>query len=212
MVKKRVYFVRHGETNSNKAMIVQGLHDELSDTGRRQAAQVATRFENIDFQALLASDAVRAQETAQAIAGATGQEVIAEALFREVKKPASFEGTSNEVPEFQAFLKAEAENIDNPSWQYEDAEHFHAAVSRATAAIELLEKREEEAIAVVSHGYFLRFVAAVMMTNKNLTTDWWKALQPGRQLHMSNTGITLCEYDGVHWSIITWNDHAHFAE
>lgn len=60
-VKARVYFVRHGETQSNRDGIIQGqLDTELNEEGREQAVLVANALGGIPFDYAFTSDLKRA--------------------------------------------------------------------------------------------------------------------------------------------------------
>lgn len=209
---KRIYLVRHGETNSNKNHIVQGLEDELSDTGLHQAVKVATRLQNLTFEAFYSSDAKRAIDTAQAIADATGKEFETSPLFREIKRPSSFVGTSRESEAFTTFLRNEYDHMEEPDWQFEDGEHFGAGAKRAREALEFLEGLTATSALVVTHGHFMRYMVATILSGKRLTPELWRPLSVS--LLASNTGVTMCEYSTTHdrWRVITWNDHAYFAQ
>lgn len=57
----RVYIVRHGETNENRAGIIQGqLDTQLNDDGILQARFCAERLKNVEFVAAFTSDLHRA--------------------------------------------------------------------------------------------------------------------------------------------------------
>lgn len=62
----KIYFIRHGETEWNKAKRLQGQSDiPLNDYGRRLAYETREGMKGIDFQAVFTSPLVRAKETAQ---------------------------------------------------------------------------------------------------------------------------------------------------
>ena len=62
------YLIRHGETQANKAGILQGQLDvPLSESGRRQARAVAEALSGVRLDAVYSSDLSRARETAEAI-------------------------------------------------------------------------------------------------------------------------------------------------
>lgn len=207
---KRVYFIRHGESVSNVDQIVQGYSDPLTDRGRRQAAQVATRTQHLDFEYFVTSDYTRAVETAKAISVATKQPYEENILFREIKRPGSLVGTSRNTEKYQSFLREEYEHMDDPDWQMEDGEHFVAGRDRALRALTFLEEREEKDILVVTHGHFMRYMVATILSAKNLKPEFWRPL--AQSMSTDNTGITLCECEKGIWRLVTWNDHAHFAE
>ena len=75
-----IYIVRHGQTEKNKAKVLQGRSDvPLNDAGRQQAAEVRERFERegISFDKIYTSPLVRAVETAQIVAGAAPHQIVA---------------------------------------------------------------------------------------------------------------------------------------
>ena len=69
MMQKRLYIVRHGETEYNAKGICQGqkLDVGLTDTGRQQAKIAAAKLENFPVGAIYTSPMRRAFETAQII-------------------------------------------------------------------------------------------------------------------------------------------------
>lgn len=87
---KHIYFVRHGQTKGNVEKLVQSPDDPLNENGLLQAARIAERSKNIDFQKIIASDYPRAQQTAQAIAEANGMQIETSPLFRERLGPSQF--------------------------------------------------------------------------------------------------------------------------
>jgi probable phosphoglycerate mutase len=62
-----IYLIRHGETASNAARIVQTPGTPLSPRGREQARRLAQRLRSSNASLLLSSDHRRALETAEAI-------------------------------------------------------------------------------------------------------------------------------------------------
>jgi broad specificity phosphatase PhoE len=73
LVVRRLFLARHGETSWNLARRWQGHTDiELSDQGRQQARQLATRVRDLEIGQVRASDLRRARETAEIVASALG--------------------------------------------------------------------------------------------------------------------------------------------
>lgn len=208
---KRVYFVRHGQSTSNVDEIVQGLDDPLTPEGERQALRLAERIKNLTVGALISSDALRAKETAKAISEAVDMPVAYSELFREIRRPASLVGMSRNDPEYQAFLKLEEEHFGEEGWRFEDGENYEDICARGEAALTYLETHESDDIVVVSHGYFLRFLVTMILLEKEMMLPVWQHTR--KVMHEENTGITLCVLDSDRmWHLLTWNDHAHFAE
>jgi len=207
---KRVYFVRHGETRANVELYVQAPDEPLSDQGQKQALRVAERSRHIDFRRLIASDFLRAQQTAQAIADANDIEITTSPLFREFSGPGYMLGKSYDSEEYKTFIQGVEENIHNPDWRMENEENLSETFQRAKDAIAYLESLEESDVLVVTHGLFLRLMIAYLLHEKHIYTEIWNVLR--FTLKTVNTGITLAMYENDYWKVLTWNDHAHFAE
>ena len=82
-----IYIIRHGQTEKNKAKVLQGRSDvPLNDAGRQQAAEVRERFERegISFDKIYTSPLVRAVETAQIVAGAAPHQIVAGAAPHQI--------------------------------------------------------------------------------------------------------------------------------
>lgn len=68
MLQRSFYFVRHGETDWNKAGRIQGHTDiPLNETGRAQAEQVVSILARMPIHRIVASSLSRAYETASII-------------------------------------------------------------------------------------------------------------------------------------------------
>lgn len=66
---KKVYFVRHGQTDWNRDKKIMGHADiPLNDSGREQARETRNILGSVHFSAILTSPLVRARETADIIA------------------------------------------------------------------------------------------------------------------------------------------------
>ena len=80
----RVLAVRHGETAWNVDTRLQGQIDiSLNSTGQEQARRLAEALAEEGVEAIVASDLVRARDTAQAVADRTGLPLVTDAGLRE---------------------------------------------------------------------------------------------------------------------------------
>lgn len=209
IIEKTIYFVRHGQTNGNILDTIQDLTDTLSPAGEIQAEKIAARVANLEFEALLSSDAERAKQTAAIIAKRTGHTVSHHDVFREIKRPSSFVDKPRLADDFQNF-DAEWRTHFDGSWRFEDEETIAEFFERIISAVALLEERAEGNILVVSHGYFLRGIAAYMLSGKKIIPETYFSIH--NALIGENTGITICRLgkNGL-WRILSWNDHAHLG-
>ena len=209
---KKVYLVRHGETTYNQQELVQDGETQLTEQGQKQALRVAERLQQLDFAHLVVSDYRRTKQTAEPVIKSTGLEPVYSDLFREVRRPSEFFHTSRHTEEYQSFMKAERENFAaNPNWHFSDEENFVDASNRAQKAFSFLLELEGD-VAVITHGHFMRHMAAQIVSGFTLDGPLWQKMNSA--FLASNTGIAVLEYfeDTAHWRIVTWNDHAHFAE
>lgn len=72
-----IYLTRHGQTNLNKARLMQGLTDEpLNETGLAQARAMREKIGDVHFDAVYASPLNRAIMTGAIIGGVDPSEVI----------------------------------------------------------------------------------------------------------------------------------------
>jgi probable phosphoglycerate mutase len=80
-----IVLIRHGETDLNAARVLQWPDTPLGARGRAQARALGARFAAAMPRPVLlvSSDMVRARQTADAIAAATGLSVVASALLAE---------------------------------------------------------------------------------------------------------------------------------
>lgn len=194
--------------------VFQGPDSPLSEEGLRQADFIAERAAKIDFDALIASPLMRAKQTAEAIARATNRRIEFSDLFVERRKPSSIYG------------KPHTDEVASKTWnewhetfftggKVEDGENYEETVKRADDALDYLLNRPEQTLLVVTHGYFLRIIAARVLLGDALTPALLKRFQ--RLKSMENTGITVITHEPAFredpcWRLWIYNDHAHLAE
>lgn len=96
LVKSRVIFVRHGQTDFNIGGRVQGVIDiELNEVGRAQAAKMGPVVAALQPDAIVSSDLSRAMDTAHEISRHSGVEVVVDPRIRE-RNFGAFEGMSRD--------------------------------------------------------------------------------------------------------------------
>lgn len=208
---KNVYFVRHGETESNMGGFYQSPDVELSQKGHEGARAVAERFKHINVDTVLSSPFTRARQTAEHIAEATQRPLGICDHAHEVLNASVMWGKHFDSEVGKTYEAEKAKNFNNPDWQPNGAENYYLVSQRVNRVIAQLEENEDSNIVLVSHGNFLRYlIARLMLAGKDdveTNTIIYKSLA-----RMSNVAITFFEYDEAKWKLITWNDFAHFAE
>jgi broad specificity phosphatase PhoE len=205
----KVFFVRHGESESNVGPTHSGPATQLAKSGIRQAKTVAKRLSEVDPDIIICSRYIRAMQTANVIAKELGKKVVYTSLLNEWRLPSEIygvkRGTKKEAEIFGALEKFDW----NPDWRYSDEETPFEVVKRAEKAIRYISSRKEKKLVVVSHAGFISSIIhyAIFGPDAGAAAKFRRTFG---LFHISNTGITELELeDGKVSRIVTLNDHAH---
>ena len=149
--------MRHGQTTWNAARRFQGHADApLTDTGREQARHAAEHLTKARIQGIVASDLLRAHDTAKIVGGVLGLPVNTDQRLREIHvgdwQGKTFEEVQN---------GAEIAHWLTPSFYYEfrfpGGESRAELGQRAAAALkEIAAQRSGQHTLVVAHGGTIR--------------------------------------------------------
>jgi 2,3-bisphosphoglycerate-dependent phosphoglycerate mutase len=210
---KKIYFVRHGESQSNVGGVMLGAETPLTEAGYKQAEYIAERCTKLPVEVVISSTMLRAHETGRTISEKINKELVLSDLFVERAIPTAYLGRLINDPEMQEIEQQIKKGFTDATFRYSDEETFEDLKIRATAALEFLKNRPEEHIVVTTHGTFLHVLFAVAVFGEILTAELCQATL--KTMRASNTGITLLEYreDNLEapWCVVTWNDHAHLG-
>ncbi|MBU6323446.1 MAG: histidine phosphatase family protein [Patescibacteria group bacterium] len=220
-MEKHIYFVRHGESETNADGLYRGASAHLTEKGRAQAEEVAKRIERIGVDALIASPQVRTKETADAIAKRIGLPIEENDLFIERGRPTVMHGRRHEEPEISAICREIFERYASETHRHSDEENFEDLKARLGKALAFLAAYPVERICVVTHGVFLGLLMGRVLAGAAFRgEDAQRAL---RTFMMGNTGITHFAYSAEppyrhpmgttlnEWRLINWNDQAHLG-
>lgn len=162
---RRIYLLRHGETDWNKLGKIQGggFDIELNDNGRQQALNSALALDDIPLEVVASSHLSRAKETADILwhrhdATVQGRRVIFEGLGE--MRFGEFEGLAWRDEETDPALEKRFKEISKSLKEDPDksfpggGESTNDVRARAVAAVEqiLRDFPRERHIAIVSHG------------------------------------------------------------
>ena len=134
--------VRHGETDWNRELRIQGSSDtDLNEAGRSQARALAHELDEVVVDAIYSSDLTRARETAEIVAKRKGLDVRLDPRLRE-RSFGSWEGlTRAEI----------AERF--PDLGHHDGETDEQVSERVLEAVRrIVDSHPGEEVLVVSHG------------------------------------------------------------
>ena len=207
---KKIYFVRHGESEGNASPVRKGVMSSLSEKGKEQAKSIAQRCTGIHIDLLVSSTVNRAKETAEIISEKISKPIELSDLFIERRRPSEVYGKPKNDPIALHIENEINKNFSKEGWRYSDEDNFDDLKKRALEALDYLANRPEENILVVSHGFFLRIVMACVVHGPDLTGKECEGFI--RTFHMENTGMTVLGYDEKNtnpWWLWVWNDHAH---
>lgn len=211
---KKLYLVRHAESEGNVGTHQQGPSTPLSEKGTQQSTLIAERFKSIEIDCILSSPQKRAKTTAQTIANVVGKDIEYSDLLIERKKPTVVIGMDRSSQEFDDIEKSIYDNFHDLEWKHSDEENFLELKSRAIELLAYAESLAEENILMISHGVFMSMLTAYAIFGSELTSQEFWAVFVGTE--HKNTGITILKQskykdEPARWKLLTWNDHAHLG-
>ena len=191
-MNRELILVRHGETVHNVNRITQGWSDsDLSERGREQVLRLAGRLKEHKPTALYSSPLGRAMSTAQAIADATGLEIVPLDDLREMNY-GRWEGRS--------FMDIRVEDEDvYRRWIAEEdcpcpGGESHADVRRRMQRA--FETVNSERAVLVAHGTAIRIGATALL---NLP------LMSALRFAQDNAAMNVFVSRGDQWLLKVWN-------
>jgi probable phosphoglycerate mutase len=204
MQSTRIIAIRHGETAWNVATRLQGHLDiELNTKGVWQAAQVAQALAGEPIDAVYASDLLRAWQTANAIAHATGAPLVAKPGLRE-RGFGTFEGKTYAEIAAQWPNESEVWRKRVPDWAPPGGESLIAMRERITSTVNALAAPHIGGqIVLVAHG-------GVMDILYRLATG--QELQAPRSWHLGNAAINRLLWTPEGLTLVGWADTSHLEE
>ncbi len=188
----KIFVIRHGETPSNAARIVQTPETPLSARGIEQAEHLARRLANSGIEQILSSDLPRAVMTAQRLEIATGAPISHDPLLQE-RNFGDVRGTAYSDLEGDLFA-ADFSPPNGESWAT-----FDARVARAWELVTEVAAATTGNLAVVTHGLVC---ASLARHHFSLLED----VIPPR--HFENTSVTIVDGKPP-WAVATLNCDAH---
>ncbi len=197
----KIILIRHGETIWNKQRKCQGFSDiPLNETGKEQAALLATALKSVPLSAVYSSDLVRAKKTGDMVAEQHKLKVVTDARFRELNQ-GDLEGSSlsDLLADHPDLLKKWLEkpaDVKMPG-----GESMRTLQKRAAKAMkDIIENHLDETVCVVAHNLC---ILSIICDSINLD------LNNFRKLKMDNASISILKHSGGGLSLITINDTHH---
>lgn len=192
-----IYFVRHGETELNRAHIHQSPNTPLSDEGKTMMGTVGEALRDMNPDLLLASGYTRARESADIIGAHIGLVPQVHPDMYEIVRPSRLHGKSIFTPETFLYVVLSALLRYAKHWRYGDAENVSDIALRAERVLKYIEslRGTHQSVVVVSHSVFISIMIAYMCKNRML--DMRDIIHMFlRSKRMKNGDITHVEYVG----------------
>lgn len=196
----RLVLIRHAETDSNVRHVLDSRPPgpPLNAEGVRQAARLARRLAGEPLAAVYASVALRARQTAEAVAEVHRLEVTVRDGLHEVDV-GDLEGRAD-LPAVERLIAVyrswHAGNLDVP---VPGGESGRDLLDRFLPVVDKIrvDHAENETAALVSHSAAIRLVARTLASNvDSLFAD--AHLVP-------NAGAVVLESDGAGWRCMSWD-------
>ena len=165
----KLYFVRHGETDSNRDGIMQGqsINQQLNDRGVRTCLSLKNKLSSTSFDTCYTSPMLRAWSTALIIAG---EKCIVQEDSRLIERYlGDFEGKERAEYDMSKFWDYELDSTDNV------VESIRSLISRCRSFLEyILDKYDDSSnVLIVSHAGIIRcfhYLLSGSISNKDLLT------------------------------------------
>jgi broad specificity phosphatase PhoE len=189
---KNICFLRHGQTSFNKSWIYQFPETPLSDVGKKQAHAIAEKLKNTTFDVILASTYLRAVETAQIVAQATGKPVEYSDLLVELRRPQELWGKSWFSPKSIFIMGTSYFRATQPKWHYSDEENLEEFRLRSLQALDFILANEAKNVLVVTHaGLMSNMISCIKHGNLDSLREYrralWKTLRVGNCCYVEAT-------------------------
>jgi broad specificity phosphatase PhoE len=199
---KKIYLVRHGQTDFNLRGIVQGsgVDSSLNDYGRAQASAFFSMYNNVPFDKIYTSALKRSQQSVEAFIK-KGIHFEAFAGLNEISWGTK-EGQSI-TPEEDAYYHYMLSqwNEGNTGLKIEGGESPEDVVVRMKPAIDyILSQENEKIILVCMHGRAIRILLCYLLNLPLKSMD---------SFEHQNLGLYLLQYTDGKFSIELHNDLTH---
>ncbi len=202
MSSKKIYIVRHGQTDFNLNNIVQGsgVNSSLNDRGRAQGQAFFKAYKNVPFQKIYTSALKRTRESVQ---GFLDLGIASEALsgLNEISWGTK-EGqkiTPDEDEYYHHMLKEW--QLGNTTLRIEKGESPEDVVERMKPALDrIMSRQDEEIVLICMHGRAIRILLCMLLNYPLKSMDMFEH---------ENLGLYLVNYTGAMFSVELYNNNDH---
>jgi len=199
---KKIYIVRHGQTDFNLQNIVQGsgVDSNLNSRGIAQAQAFFEHYKDVAFDKVYTSTLKRTKQTVQ---GFLDKGIPTEALagLNEISwgNKEGFKITPDEDQYYHYMLKQW--QTGNTTLRIEGGESPDDVVVRMKPAVDyIMSKSDEQTVLICMHGRAIRILLCILLNYPLKSMDMFEH---------ENLCLYLLEYDGDKFTIRLHNDISH---
>lgn len=202
MISKKVYLVRHGQTDFNLKNIVQGsgVDTDLNELGRSQAASFFEAYKNVPFDKVYTSALKRSQQSVQKF---IDRGIPHEALAGLNEISWGTKEGHRVTPEEDAYYHYMLEQwrLGNTSLKIEGGESPDDVVARMKPAVDhMMSNENEKTILICMHGRAIRILLCYLLNYPLRSMDMFEH---------QNLGLYVLNYSGSMFSVEVYNDDSH---
>ncbi len=203
-MNKTIYFIRHGETDLNRAHIVQGsgVDSSLNELGHQQARQFYEFYKKENFDLIICSALQRSYQTILPFV----EDGIPLQRFAEINEMnwGVHEGKSSTPAMKAAYVEMISQwNQNNLDARLEEGESAREMADRLQHFLDQLKKMPQKKILVCSHGRALRGIMTLVKGQHLREMESYKH---------SNTGLFLVHQKDGAFEVVLENDTKHLNE
>lgn len=202
MSSKKIYIIRHGQTDFNLQNIVQGsgVDSSLNDVGRAQAKAFFDMYRNVAFDKVYTSALRRTSETVKSFLelGIPSESL---AGLNEISwgTKEGFKITPEEDQYYHYMLKQW--ELGNTSLRIEGGESPEDVVRRMQPAVDrILGRPDERSVLICMHGRAIRILLCILLNYPLKSMDMFEH---------ENLCLYLLNYNGVFFTVDLYNDTTH---
>ena len=202
MTSKKIYIVRHGQTDFNLQNIVQGsgVDSSLNDRGRAQARAFFEAYKNIPFDKVYTSKLKRTTESVQQFLD-LGIQTESLVGLNEISW-GNKEGykITPEEDEYYHYMLRQWE-LGNTALRIEGGESPDDVVRRMQPAVDHIMAQEHETnVLVCMHGRAIRIILCMLLNYPLKSMDMFEH---------ENLCLYLMDYNGSFFTVDRYNDTSH---
>lgn len=204
-MRKELFLIRHGETDNNKASIIQGrsIDASINETGRLQAKAICAALEAFEIHRIIASGLRRTHETVQPLAAQRQLKVEKYPELDEINFGVLEGKVFTEIKE-QVMAVQEQWKGGNVDFAPEKGESPRQTFKRANGKVqEVLSSSKEKNIVFMIHGRLTRI----------LLSEWLGyGLQNMHKIEHQNGAINRLTWESGNFEPVELNKTDHLME